>query len=473
MIKKIYYLLILIFSIISIYLGFNSTIIPNIVLYIIIAFYLINLIILYLLIAKKRRKGKKRKICTILGIILSIILIIINILLVFIYIKSNSFFNKITNTDYERTTYSLIVLKDTNYKYITDLNTIGLYHNELDKNYDAGLKKITDKVNISEKEYTNILVMISDLLNKSIDGIFINEIYIDIISESKEDFEDYINVIDTINIDSLINDNNTEIDITKLKSFNLYISGLDKASGINNVSRSDVNVIATVNMETGKILLTNTPRDYYVQLHGTTGLKDKLSHAGVHGVEMSLKTLEDLYDIKIDYYIRVNFNSLIKVVDTIGGIDVYSDRSFVGANNVYFNKGWNHMNGERALAYSRTRKAYETGDRHRGQNQQQVIEAIFQKITKSNNLMYYLNLFNTLEDSFQTNIDKQSINSLINFQVKNNYKWEFEMISVDGDGMYTYFYTYPDFYDYAMEPYYDTVETAKKRINEVLNESKK
>ena len=472
MTRKIIYILIALLSIISIYLGFTSTIIPNLIMYILIAFYFINLIILYLLYAKKRKKSKKRLIFTILGIILIIILIITSTVLIFVNIRANRFFNKVTNAKYETNSYSLIVLKDSTYKSINDLSLLGLYHNDLDKNYAEAQKKLTDKINISEKEYTNPLLLITDLNNKTIDGIFINDVYIDIIDETNEGFIDSINIIDTVNIDNEITTEDTDIDITKVKSFNLYISGLDKPSGSKNVSRSDVNIIATVNLETGKILLTNTPRDYYIQLHGTTGLKDKLSHAGVLGVEMSLKTLEDLYDIKIDYYIRVNFNSLIKVVDTIGGIDVYSDRSLVGAENTYFKKGWNHMNGEKALAYARTRKAYETGDRHRGQNQQQVIEAIIQKVTKSNNITYYLNLFKTIENSFQTNLDKTDINNLINLQVKNKYEWKFEMQSVDGDGIKAYFYTYPNFYDYAMEPSPETVEAAKKKINDFVNEKK-
>ena len=472
MIRKIYYLLVAIFSLIGIYLGFNASIIPNIALYILIAFYLINLLILYLLLVKKRKKTKKRRIFFILGIILSIILIILNTAIIFINIKANKFLNTITNVKFETTSYSLIVLKDSNYKYVNDLSIIGLYHNDIDKTYTEALTKINDKVNLTEKEYTNPLLLITDLMNKTIDGIFLNSAYIDIFDEAQENFKDNIKIIDTIDINTEIENNDIKIDITKLKSFNLYISGIDVKGPITTVSRSDVNIIATVNMETNKILLTNTPRDYYVQIHNTTGLKDKITHVGALGVETSKATLEDLYEIEIPYYIRVNFDSLIKVVDAIGGIDVYSDRAFKGAYGIYFTKGINHMDGKKALSYSRQRKIYEGGDRHRGQNQQQVIEAIVKKVTKSNNLSYYINLFNAIEGSFQTNIDKDNINNLINYQVKNNPEWKFETISVDGYGTYTYFYTHPNFYNYAMIPYPETVEAAKKKINEVYNETK-
>ena len=472
MIRKIYYLLVAIFCIIGIYLGFNASIIPNIALYILIAFYIINLLILYLLLVKKRKKTKKRRIFFIIGIILSIILIILNTAIVFINIKANKFLNTITNVKFETTSYSLIVLKDSNYKYVNDLSIIGLYHNDIDKTYTEALTKINDKVSLTEKEYTNPLLLITDLMNKTIDGIFLNSAYIDIFDEAQENFKDNIKIIDTIDINTEIENNDIKIDITKLKSFNLYISGIDVKGPITTVSRSDVNIIATVNMETNKILLTNTPRDYYVQIHNTTGLKDKITHVGALGVETSKATLEDLYEIEIPYYIRVNFDSLIKIVDAIGGIDVFSDRDLIGAKNTHFKYGWNHLNGEQALAYSRTRKAYGSGDRHRGQNQQQVIEAIVKKVTKSNNLSYYLNLLNVMKESFQTNIDKENINNLINYQVKTGTQWKFETISVDGYGTYTYFYTHPNFYNYAMVPYPETVEAAKMKINEVYNETK-
>lgn len=473
MIRKIYYLLVAIFSLIGIYLGFNASIIPNIALYILIAFYIINLLILYLLLVKKRKKTKKRRIFFILGIILSIILIILNTAIVFINIKANKFLNTITNVKFETTSYSLIVLKDSNYKYVNDLSIIGLYHNDIDKTYTEALTKINDKVNLTEKEYTNPLLLITDLMNKTIDGIFLNSAYIDIFDEAQENFKDNIKIIDTIDINTEIENNDIKIDITKLKSFNLYISGIDVKGPITTVSRSDVNIIATVNMETGKILLTNTPRDYYVQIHNTTGLKDKITHVGALGVDMSKATLEDLYEIEIPYYIRLNFDSLIKVVDAIGGIDVYSDTGFTDPHyHIYIKKGWNHMYGLMALAYSRERYSYASGDRHRGQNQQQVIEAIFKKVAKSNNLSYYINLFNAIEGSFQTNIDKENISNFINYQVKNNPEWKFEMQSVDGYSTYTYFYTHPNFYNYAMIPYPETVEAAKKKINEVYNEEK-
>ena len=183
---------------------------------------------------------------------------------------------------------------------------------------------------------------------------------------------------------------------------------------------------------------------------------------------MSIQTLEDLYDTDINYYVRVNFNSLITLVDAIGGVDVYSDQELY-LGKYYIKYGWNHFDGENALRYARERKSYMEGDRHRGQNQQQVIEAIIKKVTASKDINTYLNLMNTLEDCFQTNIDKKMINSFINLQVKNNYSWQVESIQVNGYDSSNYTYSYPGQLLYVMEPDYDTLNSAKNKIKELLS----
>ena len=466
--RLIYFILILLLCIISIFLAFNATIIPNIILYIIIAFYVVNLLLFFILITRKK------KFIRIIGIFISIILLLANAALVFVYYKSNSFFNKITNVEYETSNYSVIVLKESSYEKIEDLTNIGIYNNELDKNYSLAIEELNDKTKIYNQEYESIINLVTDFLDKKIESVLVNENYIDIINETTSEFKDKIKVIDTLSIKSIKEKKELEKEISKLGNFNIYISGIDTYGEISTVSRSDVNIIATVDMKNNKILLTNTPRDYYVQLHGTTGNKDKLTHAGVYGIDMSMQTLEDLYDTKLDYYVRVNFNTLIKIVDEIGGIDIYSDQAFTPYTNrkVYINYGWNHLDGTSALAYSRERYTYMEGDRHRGQNQQQVIEAIIKKVTESNDINTYINLTNTLENSLQTNIDKKLIQGFINLQVKNNYNWSVESISVTGydDGGYTY--SYPGQYLYVMQPDYNSLETAKSRIKEIIEANK-
>ena len=464
--RLIYFIFILIVSIISIVLAFNATIIPNNILYLIIIFYVINLILIFIFITRKK------KFLRILGIIISIILLLASSLITFVYFKADAFFNRITNVEYETSNYAIVVLSDATYKELKDLTNIGIYNNELDKNYSLALEELNDKAKIYNEKYESILELVTSLLERKIQAILINENYIDIINETTKDFKEKTKVLDTLSIKSIKEKKELEKEIKKLGNFNIYISGIDTYGEISTVSRSDVNIIATIDMENNKILLTNTPRDYYVQLHGTTGNKDKLTHAGVYGIDMSMQTLEDLYDTKIDYYVRVNFNTLISLVDEIGGIDVYSDYAVTTLHyNVHVKKGWNHFNGKEALGYSRERYAYMDGDRQRGRNQQQVIEAIIKKVTESNDINMYMKLLNVLEKSMQTNMDKKLINGFINLQVKNNDNWEVESIQVNGydDGGYTY--SYPGQYLYVMQPDYDSLNNAKNKIKETLSKN--
>lgn len=463
MFKKLYYLLLFLFSIISIYLGFNSTIIPNKILYLIILVYFIILLLIILLLTRRK------KFLIFLGILLSIPLIIGNIALSFIYLRTNSFFNKITNVEYETSNYSIIVLKESTYNKLEDLKEIGLYKQVIDNNYDKALEELNNRITIDNKKYDNILNIINDLYTNKLESILINENYIDIINETDNKFKDNTKVLETLSIQSIKEKKELENEISKLGNFNIYISGIDTYGEISTVSRSDVNILATIDMKNNKILLTNTPRDYYVQLHGTTGNKDKLTHAGVYGINMSMQTLEDLYETKIDYYIRVNFNTLIKLVDQIGGVDIYSDMSLRTSSGTYVNYGWNHFNGKQALAYSRERHAYLEGDRHRGQNQQQVIEAIIKKVTQSRDINTYLNLLSVMEDSLQTNLDKKLINGFVNLQVSKNLTWSTESISVTGYDSGNYTYSYPGQLLYVMEPDYNSLNTAKSRIKEIIN----
>lgn len=462
MFKKLYYLLLFLFSIISIYLGFNSTIIPNKILYLIILVYFIILLLIILLLTRRK------KFLIFLGILLSIPLIIGNIALSFIYLRTNSFFNKITNVEYETSNYSIIVLKESTYNKLEDLKEIGLYKQVIDNNYDKALEDLNNKVKIDNKKYDNILTIINDLYTNKLESILINENYIDIINETDNNFKDKTKVLETLSIKTIKEKKELEQEISKLGNFNIYISGIDTYGNISTVSRSDVNILATIDMKNNKILLTNTPRDYYVQLHGTTGNKDKLTHAGVYGINMSMQTLEDLYETKIDYYIRVNFNTLIKLVDQIGGVDIYSDQElYLGKYHIKY--GMNHLNGNEALAYSRERHSYLDGDRHRGRNQQQVIEAIIKKVTQSKDVNTYLNLLSTMENSLQTNLDKKLINGFINLQVSKNINWSTESISVTGYDSSNYTYSYPGQLLYVMEPDYNSLNTAKSRIKEIIN----
>ena len=305
--------------------------------------------------------------------------------------------------------------------------------------------------------------------------------YKDIISEMIENFDNSIKIIYTIELKSESDIETTDKNVTK-EPFSIYISGIDIYGDISSVSRSDVNMIATVNPVTHTILLTSIPRDYYVQLHGTTGSKDKLTHAGLYGINMSIETIEDLLDEEIDYYVRVNFTTLINLVDAIGGIDIYSDTAFRAwtDHSCYFKVGDMHLDGKCALAYARERHAYEGGDRHRVQNQQDVISAILTKALSSRTLITkYTNILESMGNSFQTNIPSEKIYELINEQLDTMPNWTFDKYSLNGYDDLNVTYTFGSQLLYVMRPDESTIIEARNKmatasgINEELESSKK
>jgi LCP family protein required for cell wall assembly len=285
----------------------------------------------------------------------------------------------------------------------------------------------------------------------------------------KQDFATKTKIIETISLKVSNEVETKEVNVSK-EAFNVYISGIDIFGDISLVSRSDVNMIMTVNPNTHQILLTSIPRDYYVQLHNTTGYKDKLTHAGIYGVDMSVKTIEDLLDININYYARVNFTTLISLVDAIDGIDIYSNQSFVAQDGTTFKKGMNHLNGTKALSFARERHAFKDGDRQRGKNQQAVITAIIDKVMSSRTLVTkYTTILETLGKSFQTNIDTSKIYELVNMQLDKMPNWEIDSISLDGTDSSNYTYSYKLQKLYVMEPNMDTVRAARDQINAITN----
>ena len=286
------------------------------------------------------------------------------------------------------------------------------------------------------------------------------------------DINDY-RIVDTIQIkleiDTIAADQT--LDTTK-DSFNIFISGIDTFGNIATVSRSDVNIIITVNPKTHTILLTSVPRDYEVQLQGTTGLKDKLTHAGLYGINMSVQTIEDLLGIKIDYYARINFDSTIKLIDALGGIEITPDATFYRKKyNCQFKEGVTiHLNGQCALTYARERKVYGLGDLHRIENQQDILTAVITKLTTSKVLLTnYINILASLSDSIETNIPSEQFYRLINVQLDSMPSWTLERNTVNGQEIHVPTYTIPDQILFVFQQDAASIEAASTKIKVVKN----
>lgn len=261
--------------------------------------------------------------------------------------------------------------------------------------------------------------------------------------------------------------------ITK-EPFVVYLSGVDNRGELTENARSDVNILAVVNPVTKQAALINTPRDYYVDLAGTES-KDKLTHAGLYGVETSMATLGNLYGVGVDHYIRINFAGFISIIDAIGGVDVYSDQAFtsVGSPGYYdpttFAEGWNHLDGKSALAFARERHAFKTGDIQRGINQMKVIDAMANKLKSPTLLMSFSKLMDAAADCFVTSFSQEQISALVRMQLGDLASWDIQSYTVTGSGAKSSkCYSAKGQSLYVMKPDENSVNEAKALIAAVL-----
>lgn len=257
------------------------------------------------------------------------------------------------------------------------------------------------------------------------------------------------------------------------KSFTVLISGMDTTGKITEEARSDVNMLVTINPKTHKVLMTSIPRDYKVKLQN--GDYDKLTHTGMMGVDETIKDIEDLLDIKINYYIKVNYNTLKDLVNSIGGITVVSDKTFVSYIGHYrFVEGENELDGAKALAFARERQAYSDGDNHRVKNQQAVLVAIVNKMTKSTALLTrYNKILKYLAPTMEMNFSGREVKGLVKYQLKEKPKWKFEKISLEGFDSFATVYSAGAQKVYVMQPDEKSVKKAHDEIEHIKKPKKK
>lgn len=358
--------------------------------------------------------------------------------------------------------------------YIADADT---------KNTQSILDEISKSFGtIKSKGYDSMTALADALYDDEVDAILINQGYVDLLTEKDgyTDFRDQTRVLYTYTTTHEVDPIVPNTSITK-EPFVVYCSGIDaRVDDISTKSRSDVNILAVVNPTTKQILLVNTPRDYYLPL-ARNGEMDKLTHAGLYGIDESMKVLGNLYGVQADYYVRVNFAGLVKIVDALGGVDIESDANFTcvpmetpDGNGDYtyqkysFTKGINHVNGSQALAFARERKAFADGDNRRGQHQMTVIKAIVNKACSSAVLTKYQELLKAASDAFITNMPYADISSLVQMQLGDMADWNITTYAVSGEGSTEYCYALGD-KAWVMIKDSSKVNTAKNMIQQVIN----
>lgn len=291
---------------------------------------------------------------------------------------------------------------------------------------EKGVDLATEKVDSYQAAYEN-------LVNGSSQAMVFNSAYSSLLEMSYENYQSNLKTIYSYKIKTSVKD---EAKAHDSNVFNIYISGIDTYGSISTVSRSDVNLILTVNMNTHKILMTETPRDAYVKIpDGGADQYDKLTHAGIYGVETSEKTLENLYGITIDYYARLNFDSFLKLIDALGGVTVYNSQAFTSLHGNYdFPVGNVTLDSDKALGFVRERYSLEHGDYDRGNNQMKVIQAILNKMTSLKSVSNYSTIISNVQDSIQTDMKLDTVMKLVNGQLDSGEKFTVTSQEVTGTG---------------------------------------
>jgi polyisoprenyl-teichoic acid--peptidoglycan teichoic acid transferase len=423
----------------------------------------------------------------IICVLCSLIFILIDVVGVVYAFGTIDFLNKVFDTGLRAETYNVYVLKDSNYKELTDLKGKKIVTYKSDSStLDEAKKKLGDKLSYKEYEKDSLYASVDSVITKENDALFASSSLMDVYAEDHANIKD-LKILKTITIYTKRKSIFKSVNVTS-KPFVVYLSGVDSAGNINAVNRSDVNIMAFVNPDAGKVLLVSTPRDYYVTL-GTKGKKDKLTHAGIYGIDESAKTLELLYGTTVNYYARVNFTSFVNIVNTLGGITVdvqapdfsYNDgiycgrgticeqnskRNF-GSSMIYVKSGIQTLNGEQALAYARDRHQYKNGDADRQLHQQEVLEAIISKLSSPSVLTKYNSILSGVSKGILTNLDQKTITKLVNKQLDEKTKWKVEKYTVTGKDSSNFCYALGS-NAYVMEPDLNSVSEAKIQIKTIM-----
>ncbi len=426
-----------------------------------------------------------------------IILTTVTVMMILVYGTGTYYISKASGllgnvTDFGNettTTVQVIALKDSGIQSEKDLEgkTVGSLKSISLASTQALIQDLSGKgVTFQDKQYDNIQGMVNGLYDKEVPAIILNDAYRgninDLEDEKFRNFGTDTQVVYTYTYKTENKSTTNSVDDITKNPFTVLISGVDSRDGFAESSRSDVNMLATINPVTRTVLLTSIPRDYYVTTvcdEGAgcqNGAKDKLTHTGLHGTETTKKTIESLLGIDINYTAKVNFTSVVNLVDALGGIDV-DVKPGLAVDHFYTNdyfgtdygvtEGINHLNGQAALCYARERYAYQDGDRQRVKNQQEVLMAIVKKATSPSVIGNYPALMDALSGAFQTDLSQNEIQSLIQFQLKEMPDWQFITYSLDGQGS-TEFCAELGNNASVMIPDNETVVTAKKRIEAVI-----
>ena len=385
------------------------------------------------------------------------------------------FANQLNYTaSFSRVDLSVVVAKDSSVESVQDLATLLTAAND-EKNTEKVLTSLADDKGLSPKteEVASYQEAYEAILADKTKGMVLNSAYVSLLELMDADFSDKVKTIYTTSVQETVQTKSEEKEKqTDNDVFNVYISGIDSYGSISSVSRSDVNLIMTVNRKTNKILITTTPRDSYVQIAGGGNNQyDKLTHSGIYGINSSIQTLENLYGIDIDYYVRLNFTSFLQIIDLIGGVEVFNEQSFTSIHSGRtYSIGNLSLNSEQALDFVRERYGLEGGDDDRGKNQEKVLAAVIKKLTSASSLTNLPNIVASVSDSVQTNMPLATLMTLVNDQIdqKNDYTIVTQAVEGTGSTGQLTSYAMPNASLYMVSLDSNSLTSAKAAINNTM-----
>lgn len=416
----------------------------------------------------------KDKALKIVGIAILVLLFILSSIFIFYLSSTNNFFDKSFENAHNtyKTTYYVVCKKDSNYKKISDLKAKTINYYESEANIDKAITKLNNKVRINKNGYSDISLMFSDLLVDDTKVVLISEGAYNLLFDIDKNLsKDNYKVLYKFSVTSKMRLKQTSKDDV----INIFVGGLDFTN-----TNMDLNMLITINTKSRKILLTSIPRDYYIEVDGYNGKKDTLSYMGALGIDTNVRSVEKLFGIKIDYYLSIKTNSLVSLVDEVGGINYCSEHEYTTTHAMILNsyndsqgrklhvkKGCQHLNGIETLTIARERKAFPGSDRQRQINCQNIVVDIFDSMKSINTITNYNKILTSVGNLYETNIPKKVTKNLIKKTI-NNPNWEIESQVLDGDDTHDYVHM-TNLIDWVMYPNIDSVNQAKEKIIEVSN----
>ena len=465
--KKIFNIITIISTIIAIIFGimlFVLGMVPEKYLVAIYATFIVLYLILIYLVFKKNVKTSVKIFCVVLFIIFDIVF---GMGIKYIS-KTIDFVDVINNELFQKEEFYIMVLKESSIEKLEELSNkkIGV---QSSLNSDKAVETLDKEIKTSTEKYSDAMLMFDDLEDNKLDAVLINSSIKNLFNDELKDTASNLRELYVLSVPIKKADNEVlkVVDVTR-KPFNIYVAGGDAYGSIDKVTNTDVNMIITVDPVNKKMLLTSIPRDYYVNLPSFgEDTYDKLTHAGYYGIEESIKAVEKLLDIDINYYVKVNFSTIEEIVDAVGGVDVQSDYNFCVGNRC-FKKGINHLDGASALTFARERHSFSDGDIQRVKNQQKVLTALINKISSSYTLISkYSNILSAAKGSIAISMDEKSINKFVKLQLNDMTPWNMESQNLVGTGASKATYTFPSIQLYVMLRNEESVTQAKEKIREI------